>query len=190
MNSLGEHIRGGEIHESCEPRRTRSTRAATKNSHCSRVACLPSIGARCMQSARLVRDYSIWLWLLFRRIETNKYNFTECCNLSGHASLHTHEHIQHTTSGVHHDNFNYSCLDSLFLVGITYSYSHFQETMSEFGICYFAELTLRCFLHRIGDNTFTASDASACFGRTTFKTRVDVQCSGNISSSAISIFRI
>ena len=39
------------------------------------------------------------------------------------------------------DNFSYSCLDLLFLVGIILSYSHFQETVSVFGICYFAEFT-------------------------------------------------
>ena len=43
--------------------------------------------------------------------------------------------------------------------------------------------------HRIGDNTFTASDPSAYFGRTTFKTRLDVQRSRNISQSGIWILR-
>ena len=88
----------------------------------------------------------MWLWLLFRMIETNKYNFNECCNLPGHTSLHTHKYTQYTTSDVRQDNFNYSCLDLLFLVGNILSYSHFQETLSEFGMCYFAEFTLRCFV--------------------------------------------
>ena len=70
------------------------------------------------------------------------------------------------------------------------SYFHIVTFRKQFGICYFAEFTLRCFVHRISDNTFTASNASACFGRTTFETRLDVQCSRNISSSAIRIFRI
>ena len=103
----------------------------------------------------------------------------------------TRKYTQYTTSNVHQDNFNHSCLDSLFLFGIIHSYSHFQETVSQFGICYFAGLTLRCFdlFHRISDSTFTASKPIACFGRTTFATRVVVQRSRNISSCAIRIFR-
>ena len=43
--------------------------------------------------------------------------------------------------------------------------------------------------HRISDSTFIASDPSACFGRTTFETKVVVQRSRNISQSGIRIRR-
>ena len=160
MSSLGEHIRGGEIHESCEPRRTRNTPAAEQRIHTARVsrvlrvswhdACNPPDWL----SFAEIRDYSqcnvkpSWSGFGFSSAEQKliKYNFNECCNLPRHTSLHTHKHSQYTTSDVRQDTFNCSCLDPLFLVGIILSYSHFQETVWEFRICYFAKLTLRYFV--------------------------------------------
>ena len=77
-----------------------------------------------------------------------------------------------------------------FLLG---SYIHevtFKKPCQSLGYVILRSSLCAVLFHRIGDNTFTAtSDPSACFGRTTFETRVDVQCSRNISSSALRIFR-